>query len=65
MIKFSNMIFQVIMIGRRGLLYYLFVYSKTIDDDIANDNLDLLVVHKYIRNPNHIGKCSVTLLHYI
>lgn len=65
MIKFSNMIFQVIMIGRRGLLYYLFVYSKTIDDDIANDNLDLLVVHKYSRNPNHIGNCSVTLLHYI
>lgn len=33
---------------------FLAIYISMVDDEIENDNLDLLVVPQYGRNPDHI-----------
>lgn len=34
---------------------FFFIYISMVDDEIGNDNLDLLVLPQYRRNPDHIG----------
>ena len=54
MINSSNMNFSVNNNWSEGLVLLILLLSVA-DDDNVNDNLDLLVVPQYGRNPNYTG----------